>query len=75
MIQIQGMRMVLFERLRAQGFEMLEPEQLTEAKTSQFVLTLRPLPGVDGIRALRWVLKGLLRQHGMRCVDLREEKS
>jgi hypothetical protein len=35
-----------------------------------FVLTLRPLPGVDAIRALRWVLKGLLRQHGLRCVDL-----
>jgi hypothetical protein len=37
----------------------------------QFVLTLRPLPGVDGIRALRGVLKRLLRQYGMRCVDLR----
>jgi hypothetical protein len=39
-----------------------------------FVLTLRPLPGVDPIRSLRWVLKGLLRQHGMRCVDPYEEK-
>jgi hypothetical protein len=28
---------------------------------------------VDAIRSLRWVLKGLLRQHGMRCVKLREE--
>ena len=28
-------------------------------------MTLQPLPGVDAIRALRWVLKGLLRQHGM----------
>jgi hypothetical protein len=42
---------------------------------SLFVMKLRPLPGVDPIRALRWVLKGLLRQHGMRCIDLREEKS
>jgi hypothetical protein len=41
----------------------------------KFVMTLEPLPGVDGIRALRWVLKGLLRQHGMRCVSLREESS
>ena len=40
---------------------------------SQFVLTLQPLPGVDAIRSLRWVLKGLLRQYGMRCVDLYEE--
>jgi hypothetical protein len=38
-------------------------------------MTLEPLPGVDGIRAMRWVLKGLLRQHGMRCVDLRKEVS
>jgi hypothetical protein len=26
---------------------------------------LEPLPHVDPIRSLRWVLKGLLRQHGM----------
>jgi hypothetical protein len=37
-------------------------------------MTLQPLPGVDPIRSLRWVLKGLLQQHGMRCVNLREEK-
>ena len=37
-------------------------------------MTLQPLPGVDRDPALRWVLKGLLRQHGMRCVNLREEK-
>jgi hypothetical protein len=42
---------------------------------NMFVLTLQPLPGVDAIRSLRWALKGLLRQHGMRCVDLREIKS
>jgi len=38
----------------------------------RFVLTLQPFSGVDPIRALRWVLKGLLRQHGMRCAMLRE---
>jgi hypothetical protein len=43
--------------------------------TTRFVLTLEPLPGVDAIRSLRWVLKGLLRRHGMRCLSLREEKS
>jgi hypothetical protein len=36
-------------------------------------MKLQPLPGIDAIRALRRVLKGLLRQHGMRCVDLHEE--
>ena len=40
----------------------------------RFVVTLQPLPGVDGIKALRWVLKALLRQHGLRCVNLHEEK-
>jgi hypothetical protein len=28
-------------------------------------MTLQPLPGVDPIRALRWILKSVLRQHGM----------
>jgi hypothetical protein len=37
-------------------------------------MTLQPLPGVDAIRALRWALKGLLRQYGLRCVRLRQEK-
>jgi len=39
----------------------------------RFVLTLQPLPGVDPIRSLRWVLKRLLRQFGMRCVDIHKE--
>ena len=37
-------------------------------------MTLEPLPRVDAIRSLRWILKTVLRQHGMRCVNLREEK-
>jgi hypothetical protein len=47
---------------------------IVDKPAMQFVLTLRPLPNVDGIRALRFVLKRLLRQHGMRCVALREER-
>jgi hypothetical protein len=39
---------------------------------STFVLTLRAAPGVDSIRALRWVLKRLLRQHHFRAIDVRE---
>ena len=35
-------------------------------------MTLEPLPGVDAIRAMRGVLKVVLRQHGLRCVDIRE---
>ena len=41
---------------------------------TQFVLTLKPLPGVYGISALRAVLKRLLRTYGMRCIDLRVRK-
>jgi hypothetical protein len=40
----------------------------------RFLLTLEPLRGVDAIKALRLVLKGLLRQHGMKCVGVVEEK-
>jgi hypothetical protein len=38
------------------------------------VLVLQPLPNVDPIWSLRWVLKGLLRQYGMKCVSVHEEK-
>ena len=47
----------------------ISPTSLSKRPAS-YVLTLVPLPGVDAIRALRWILKGALRQHGMRCVDI-----
>jgi hypothetical protein len=34
------------------------------------VLTMQPLAGTDLEKATRWVLKRLLRQHGLRCVDI-----
>jgi hypothetical protein len=37
------------------------------------VLRLRPEPNIDPIRALRAVLKYLLRRHGFRCISAREE--
>jgi hypothetical protein len=36
------------------------------------VLRLRPLPGRDAIRELRWVLKRLLRVHGFRCISVEQ---
>ena len=39
----------------------------------RFIITLVPVPGVDGIRALRAVLKTALRRHGLRAIDAREE--
>ena len=68
MLSIQEVLTALCERLERQDIEISTSSQ------SQFVLTLRPLPYVDSVRSLRWVLKGLLRQHGMRCVDIREIK-
>jgi hypothetical protein len=35
-----------------------------------FVLTLRAPPGEDGIRALRWALKALLRKYKLRCLTI-----
>ena len=37
-----------------------------------FVLTIQGKAGAAGIRALRLLLKRLLRQHGLRAIDLRE---
>ena len=39
-----------------------------------FVLRLRPLPGVNGILALRALLKRLLRDAGLICVGVTEEQ-
>jgi hypothetical protein len=39
-----------------------------------FVLVLRPLPGVDGIRALRAALKFLLRRFSLRVVEIKEQQ-
>jgi hypothetical protein len=39
-----------------------------------FVIKLVAAPGVDSIRALRALLKILLRQFGLRCVSAREQR-
>ena len=39
-----------------------------------YILRLRPAPGSDGgIRALRWVLKTLLRRFQIRCLSIERE--
>jgi hypothetical protein len=45
-----------------------------QSPTTKFVLTLRPLPKVDGTKALCFVLKRLLRQYGLKCVALHEKR-
>jgi hypothetical protein len=39
------------------------------------VLRLRPNPGVDEVRALRLLLKALLRRYGLRCLAATLERS
>jgi hypothetical protein len=64
--------------LRAQQLIAAAEEAELDGETSDpgatFVMTLRPLREVNPIRSLRCVLKSLLRQYGMRCVDLQECK-
>lgn len=38
-----------------------------------YKLSVRAEPGVDEVRALRWLLKSMLRRFGMRCLDIRRE--
>jgi hypothetical protein len=38
-----------------------------------FLLRLRPLPGVDGVRAVRAALKVLLRRFRLQCVTIETE--
>jgi hypothetical protein len=40
-----------------------------------FTVTLRPLPGCDGVRALRALLKRALRTYGLKCTDIRGGES
>jgi hypothetical protein len=42
------------------------------AKRPIFTIRLRPLPGVDGIRALRAALKALLRRFGLQAISVEE---
>ena len=38
-----------------------------------FLVRLRALPGVDAVRALRVVLKTLLRKYGLKCLSIEVE--
>jgi hypothetical protein len=42
------------------------------SRREAYVLTLRPMPGVDGNRALRAALKFLLRRFGLKAVKIGE---
>jgi hypothetical protein len=38
-----------------------------------YVLRLRAIPGRDGLRGLKAILKLALRRHGLRAISVREE--
>jgi hypothetical protein len=40
----------------------------------RFIITFSPGPGVDGIRALRLLLKSALRRFGLVAVDIHEDR-
>jgi hypothetical protein len=42
------------------------------SKLTTFIVTLRALPGSEGIRGLRALLKAALRRHRLRAIDIRE---
>jgi hypothetical protein len=42
------------------------------ATHSRFVVTFTPMPGVDGVRALRSLVKAAARRYGLIAVDARE---
>jgi hypothetical protein len=47
--------------------------RLSASERPVYKLSVRGEPGVDEVRALRWLLKGMLRGFGLRCVDIRRE--
>jgi hypothetical protein len=38
-----------------------------------YIVRLRPLPGIDAVRALRAALKVLLRRFGLKAIEVKEE--
>ncbi len=50
------------------------PQHPAAADRPVYRLMIRAEPGVNAIRALRWALKSMLRQHGLRCLSVDEVK-
>jgi hypothetical protein len=53
-----------------------DPAEFIEAAADRpiFILRLRAQPGIDAVKALRSVLKGLLRHHGLVALSVQEER-
>jgi hypothetical protein len=51
-----------------------DPPGAPAAERQVYVLSVRAEPGVDVIRALRALLKVMLRRFGLRCLDVRHQR-
>jgi hypothetical protein len=52
--------------------ERTQPEKSARPQRGRFLLRLEPIPGTDGIRALRALLKTALRRFGLRALSVEE---
>lgn len=58
-----------------EGKEGLSPStDISGTADPVYVVSLKPRPGTDGIKALRAALKVLGRRFGLRCVDIKQEE-
>jgi hypothetical protein len=53
----------------------IKPRRKRSRSRAVYVVRLRARPGDGGVRALRQLLKVLLRHHQLRCVSVREESA
>jgi hypothetical protein len=54
-------------------FSDARPARVGAAERPLYKLSMRLEPGFNEVRSLRWLLKGMLRQLGWRCVDIHRE--
>jgi hypothetical protein len=54
------------------GRDYTHPTPGKRSSAPRYTLTVEPLPNIDGIKALRWTLKSMLRRHGLKCVAVSE---
>jgi hypothetical protein len=46
------------------------PRSSTSTERTVYIITFRPEPGIDGLRAVRALLKLALRALGLRCIRI-----
>jgi hypothetical protein len=51
-------------------FTDLRPQSAPASERPVYRMLIRAEPGVDEIKELRWLLKYMLRQRGLRCLSI-----